>query len=87
MQHTQLSKKEQGAIHYAKQQERHRAKQASKTRPSDTRVRTAPGISGKSKPQSEHVSRFPPPRPRNLRQAMSPYAQLLAQLDKILPRK
>lgn len=82
MKHTELTKKERGAIRYAKQQERHRVKQASKTRPSDTRARTAPGRSGKSKPQSAY--NFPAPRPKNI---LNPYAGILAQLDTLLPKK
>ena len=84
MKYTELTRKEQGAIRYGKQQARHRAKQKSKTRPSDTRVRTAPGISGKSRPQTEFVSRFPPPKRAARGNA---YAALIAQLDQILPRK
>lgn len=61
--YTELSKKEQGRIRYQRLQARmsDERKRSRRTRPSDICVpRYTDGISGKSKPQTEFVSRFPP---------------------------
>ena len=62
--YTELTRKEQGRIRYAKQQARHRVAQGSRTRPSDTSgpKRIGDGLAGWSPPQSAFVSRFPPPK-------------------------
>lgn len=82
LKYTELSKKEQGAIRYAKQQARHKAKQAKKTRPSDTRSKAGPVA--KIKPQTEFQSRWPVVKKRS---KTNPYASLLEQLDAVLPSK
>jgi len=85
--YTELSKKEQGAIRYAKQQARYKEQQANKTQPSDRRQPPdlTRGISGKSQPQTEFVSKFPPgtiKRPKAL--SKEQFKQIL---DKLFPSK
>jgi len=85
--YTELSKKEQGAIRYAKQQARYREQASRKTRPSDRRQPPdlTRGISGVSKPQSEFVSKFAPGTIKRPKALSKEQFQII--LDKLFPPK